>query len=98
MIATNVGMRAPKSRSSSLLACGLGIEAIVPITQALPLLNEQAGGRRGRGTGFHGKFIPVQNNSHTSVIQAASGLQPFHPKDVSTLPGCIHRVLRSTLR
>jgi len=29
---------------------------------------------------------------------AASGLQPFQRQDVSTVPGCINRVLRSTLR
>jgi len=29
---------------------------------------------------------------------APSGLQPFQQKDVSTRPGCINRVLRSTLR
>ena len=29
---------------------------------------------------------------------AASGLQPFEQQDVSTVPGCIHRVLRSILR
>jgi hypothetical protein len=32
------------------------------------------------------------------VGQDASGLRPFHPKDVSTVPGCIHRVIRSTSR
>ena len=26
------------------------------------------------------------------------GFQPVYQKDVSTLPGCINRVLRSTLR
>jgi hypothetical protein len=36
------------------------------------------------------KYLP---ESH-----GASGLQAFHQKDVSTLPGCINRVLRSTLR
>lgn len=96
MSATNVGVRAPKLRSSALLAYVLVIEAIVLITQALPLLNEQAGVIQGRCSRFHGKFIPVQNNSNASVIQTASGLQPFHSKDVSILPGCIHRVLLST--
>lgn len=52
MSAKNVGMRAPKSPSSSLLAWGRGIEAFVPRTQALPLLNEQAGGIQGMGPGF----------------------------------------------
>ena len=32
------------------------------------------------------------------VSQGASGLQPIHLKEVSTVPGCIHRVLRSTSR
>jgi hypothetical protein len=27
---------------------------------------------------------------------AANGLQAFHQKDVSTVPGCINRALRST--
>jgi hypothetical protein len=36
------------------------------------------------------KYLP---ESH-----GASGLQEFHQKDVSTVPGCINRVLRSTSR
>lgn len=35
---------------------------------------------------------------HTSEGLAVSGFQLFHSKDVSTVTGCIHRVLRSTSR
>jgi len=33
---------------------------------------------------------------HGALIQGATGSQPFHSQDVSTVPGFIHRVLRST--
>jgi hypothetical protein len=36
------------------------------------------------------KYLPASHG--------ASGLQAFHKKDVSTVPGCINRVLRSTSR
>ena len=39
-----------------------------------------------------------KNTVYESISQGASGLQPFDSKDVSTVPGCIHRVLRFTLR
>lgn len=35
---------------------------------------------------------------HGAVGQGATGSQPFHLKDVSTVPRCINRVLRSTSR
>ena len=35
------------------------VEAIVHIFNPLAHLIEQAGGLQGRGTGFHGKFIPA---------------------------------------
>ena len=35
---------------------------------------------------------------HESASQGANGLQPIHLKEVSAVPGCIHRVLRSELR
>ena len=35
---------------------------------------------------------------HESASQGANGLQPIHLKEVSTVPGCIQRVLRSTSR
>jgi hypothetical protein len=39
----------------------LGFQAIVHRVNPLAHLIEQAGGLQGRSTGFHGKFIPVQN-------------------------------------
>ena len=35
------------------------VEAIVHISNALAHLIEQAAGLQGRGTGFHGRFIPA---------------------------------------
>lgn len=70
------------------------VEAIVPITQALPQLIWRAGTTR---KGLANLYLH-KTTVNESVSQGASRLQPFHPKDVSTVPGCIHPVLRSTLR
>ena len=69
-----------------------GTKVIVPITQTLRLLIAQAGAMQARGTGFHGKFIPVQNRS-------AQGYKP-DCKRLAAIPfkRCIDRVLRSTSR
>jgi hypothetical protein len=37
------------------------VESIVHISNPLAHLIEQSGGLQGRGTGFHGKFIPASN-------------------------------------
>jgi hypothetical protein len=59
---------------------------------------EQAGGLQGGVPGFMANLYLLKTTVNESVSQGASGLQPIHPKDVSTVPGCIRRVLRSTLR
>ena len=51
--------RPPHKKAHPIDLRFLGIEAIVPITQALPQLIEQAGGLQNRTRGFHGRFIPV---------------------------------------
>jgi len=70
----------------------------VHISNLLMHLIDQAGGLQGRAPAFMENLYLHQTTAYESVSQGASGLQPFHPKDVSTVPGCINRVLRSTLR
>ena len=49
-------------KTNSIEVIFLGFEAIVHIPNPLAHVNEQAGGLQGRSTGFHGKFIPLQNH------------------------------------
>ena len=58
---------------------------------------EQAGGLQGGVPGFMANLYLLKTTVNESVSQGASGLQPSHLKDVSTVPGCINRVLPSTL-
>ena len=74
------------------------VEAIVHILNPLAHLIDQAGGLQGRAPAFMANLYLHQTTAYESVSQGASGLQPIYLKDVSTVPGCIHRVLRSTLR
>jgi hypothetical protein len=48
--------------------------------------------------GFMRNLYLYEKTAYGRPSHAARGLQPFHSKDVSTVPGCINRVLRSTLR
>jgi hypothetical protein len=61
------------------------------------LLSERADCKEG-APGFMRNLYLYQKTSYGRPSHAARGLQPFHSKDVSTVPGCINRVLRSTLR
>jgi hypothetical protein len=74
------------------------VEAIVHVSNPLAHLIDQAGGLQGRAPAFMANLYLHQTTAYESVSQGASGLQPFLSKDVSTVPGCIHRVLRSTSR
>ena len=49
-------------------------------------LAEQAGELQGRGTRFHGNLYLHKNTAYKSVGQGAHDLQPFIPKDESTVP------------
>ena len=73
------------------------VEAIVLMPNPLAHPIEQAGGLQGRVPGFMANLYLLKTTVNESVSQGASGLQPSHLKDVSTVPGCINRVLRSTL-
>ena len=59
---------------------------------------EQAGGCKEGEPGFMKNLDLHEKTAYGRQSHAASGLQPFQQQDVSTGPGCIHRVLRSTLR
>jgi hypothetical protein len=43
-------------------------------------------------------FNLYEDRANELLSQGARGLQVFHQKDVSTVTGCINRVLLSTLR
>lgn len=76
----------------------IDFETIVRIPYPLAHLVEQAAGLKGRGTGFHGKLQLYKNTVYLTVSQSPRDLQAFQQKDVSAWPGCINRVLQSTLR
>jgi hypothetical protein len=71
-------------------------ELIVVINYPIVHLVKQAGRVQGRGTGFMANLYMFKTTEHESVSQGVNGLQPIHLEDVSTRPGCVHRVLRST--
>ncbi len=48
--------------------------------------------------GFMANLYLYKITVYGSVYQGKIGLQTINTKDVYTVPGCIHRVLRSTLR
>jgi hypothetical protein len=73
-------------------------EVIVINLYPLAYLVWQVGGLQRRAPGFMTNLYLYKVTVHGPVSQGASGLQPIHPKDVSTVPGCIHQGLRSTSR
>jgi hypothetical protein len=66
--------------------------------QSLVRLVKQAGGLQEGALSFMANIYLVEDRAHEPLSQGASGLQPFNPKDVSTVPGCIQLVLRDTSR
>ena len=68
------------------------------MAQTLAQLVKQAGGLQEGALTFMANFYLYEFTVHEPLSHNERGLQVFHRNDVSTQPGCIHRVLRSTLR
>lgn len=68
------------------------------VANPLAHLIEQAGDCKEGAPGFMEYLHPYLCMVDGPVSHGARGLQPCHQLDVSSWPGCINRVLRSTLR
>jgi len=85
-------------KTNPIMTSFFSFQAIVHSLHPLAQWGEYTGGCKEGAPGFMKNLYLHEKTAYGRQSHAARGLQPFQQQDVSTVPGCIHRVLRSTLR